>query len=127
MGLSAAIEAARTGLNVYQVATEVTSENIANVNTPGYSRQRVLLENAPPTTQNGFSLGTGVRVSTVERFYDGLLQQQLVSADTVQSYDTQKSTVLQQIEPYFNEVANDGLGAAITKYFNSSEPAPSIF
>lgn len=119
MGLSAAMEIGKNGLTIYRVATEVTSENIANVNTQGYSRQRVILENNPPTTHNGFPLGTGVKIALVERYYDGLLQQQLVNAQTTQGYDTTKSTVLQQIEPSFNEVAQDGLGAAITDFFNS--------
>lgn len=119
MGLSAAMEIGRNGLSIYRVASEVTSENIANVNTPGYSRQRVLLETAPPTTANGFPMGTGVRISTVERYYDGLLQKQLVNAQTTQGYDTTKSGVLQQIEPTFNEVSYDGLGAAITNFFGA--------
>jgi flagellar hook-associated protein 1 len=119
MGLSAAMEIGKNGLNIYRVATDVTSENIANVNTPGYSRQRVILETAPPTTSNGFPLGTGVKISTVERYYDGLLQKQLVNAQTTQGYDTTKSSVLQQIEPTFNEVSTDGLGAAITNFFGA--------
>jgi flagellar hook-associated protein 1 FlgK len=119
MSLSSAMEIGKAGLNIYRVATEVTSENIANVNTPGYSRQRVLLESAPPTTANGFPMGTGVRIAAVERYYDGLLQQQLVNAQTTQGYDTTKSTVLQQVEPTFNEVANDGLGAAMSNYFGA--------
>lgn len=119
MGLSAAMEIGKNGLTIYRVASEVTSENIANVNTPGYSRQRVLLETAPPTTHNGFPMGTGVKIATVERYYDGLLQQQLVKAQTTQGFDTTKSSVLQQIEPTFNEVANDGLGAAITNFFGA--------
>lgn len=119
MGLSAAMEIGKNGLNIYRVATEVTGENIANVNTPGYSRQRVVLETAPPTTANGFPMGTGVKIATVERYYDGLLQQQLVSAQTNQGYDTTKSNVLQQVEPAFNEIMNDGIGAAISKFFGS--------
>ena len=119
MGLSATMEIGKNGLNIYRVATEVTSENIANVNTPGYSRQRVLLESAPPTTANGFPMGTGVRIASVERYYDGLLQQQLAKAQTTQGYDSTKSNVLQQIEPTFNEISNDGLGAAITGFFGS--------
>lgn len=117
MGLSTAMEIGKNGLNIYRVATEVTGENIANVNTPGYSRQRVVLETAPPTNANGFPIGTGVRIAAVERYYDSLLQQQLVDAQTTQGYNTAKSTVLQQIEPTFNEVGNDGLGAAISNYF----------
>lgn len=119
MGLSAALEIGRNGLNIYRVATDVTSENIANVNTPGYSRQRVLLESAPPTTTNGFPIGTGVRIAAVERYYDGLLQQQLVNAETTLGYDTTKSNVLQQVEPTFNDFANDGLGAAVSNYFGA--------
>lgn len=119
MSLSTAMDIAKNGLNIYRVATEVTSENIANVNTPGYSRQRVLLESAPPTLHNGFPLGTGVRIAVVQRFYDGLLQQQLVDAQTKQGFDTFKSDVLQQIEPYFNEVSNDGIGTAVSKFFNA--------
>lgn len=119
MGLSAALETGKAGLRIYQVALEVTSENIANVNTEGYSRQRVILESAPPTTHNGFPLGTGVKISTVERYYDALLLKQLVGSETTSGYDSKELQVLQQIEPIFNEVAQDGLGAAITSFFNS--------
>jgi len=119
MSLAAALEIGKSGLKIYQVATEVISENIANVNTPGYSRQRVILSSAPPSTANGFPLGTGVKISSVERYYDSLLQKQLVNAGTTSGYDTTKSEVLQQIEPVFNEIAQDGLGASISDFFNS--------
>ena len=119
MGISAAFEIGKSGLKIFQIAAEVTSENIANVNTPGYSRQRVLLQTAPPTTHNGFPLGTGARVQTVERYYDALLQKQLVNAGTTSGYNLTKSQVLQQIEPVFNEIAQEGLGTATTKFFNA--------
>lgn len=119
MSLSSAIEIGKNGLNIYRVAQEVTGENIANVNTAGYSRQRVILETAPPTTHNGFPLGTGVQISTVERYYDVLLQQQLTNSQTTEGFDTTKSTVLQQIEPSFNEVSSDGIGTAISNYFSA--------
>lgn len=119
MSLSSAIEIGKNGLNIYRVAQEVTGENIANVNTPGYSRQRVILETAPPTTHNGFPLGTGVQISVVERYYDGLLQQQLTNAEATQGFDTTKSLVLQQIEPSFNEISSDGIGTAISNYFSA--------
>ena len=121
MGLSAAFEIGKTGMRIYQIASEVVSENIANVNTPGYSRQRVVLESAPPTTSNGFPMGSGVQISAVERYYDALLQKQLVNASTTSGYDSKKSEVLQQIEPIFNEIAQDGLGSAISGFFNAWE------
>ncbi len=117
MGLSAAFEIGKTGMRIYQIASEVVSENIANVNTPGYSRQRIVLETAPPTTSNGFPMGSGVQVSAVERYYDALLQKQLVNASTTSGYDSKKSEVLKQVEPIFNEIAQDGLGTSISGFF----------
>ena len=64
-------------------------------------------------------MGTGVQITSVERVYDGLLQQQLVSSSTTLGYDSTKSQVLQQIEPSFNETAQDGLGAAVSNFFSS--------
>ena len=119
MSLSSALEIGKAGMRVYQVAAEVVSENIANVNTEGYSRQRVVLETAPPTTANGFPLGTGVKISVVERYYDSLLQKQLVNAGTTSGFDSKKTEVLQQMEPIFNEIAQDGLGAALSDFFAS--------
>ena len=119
MGLSTAMEVGRNALNIFRVATEVTSENIANVNTPGYSRQRVIFESSAPFSSTGFPLETGVHIASIERYYDGLLQQQLVNAQTTQGYDTTKSSVLQQIEPSFNEITNDGIGTAVANYFSA--------
>ncbi|MBV5336827.1 MAG: flagellar hook-associated protein FlgK, partial [Deltaproteobacteria bacterium] len=64
-------------------------------------------------------LGTGVKIATVERYYDTLLQKQLVNAGTTSGYDSKKSEILQQIEPVFNEIAQDGLGAAISDFFSA--------
>jgi len=120
MGLNAAMDIGRNALMIFQAANEVTSQNIANVNTPGYSRQKVILESAPTSTSiHGYPLESGVRISNVERVYDGLLQQQMVSSSSTQSYDTTKSQVLQQIEPTFNETSTDGLGAAVSNFFSS--------
>ena len=119
MGLSATMEIGKSGLRAYQVATEVTSQNIANVNTEGYSRQRVILQTATSTTHNGFPLGNGVSIQTVERYYDSLLQQQIVTAATTSGYDTTKSEVLTQIEPTFNAITETGLGSSISSFFSS--------
>ena len=119
MGLNSVFEIGRSGLGIYQTAIEVTGQNIANVNTQGYSRQQVLLETAPPSSSNGFPMGSGARIAAIQRTYDGLLQQQMVTAQSTEGNDTTKSNVLQQIEPTFNEVANDGLGAAISNFFGA--------
>ena len=62
-----------TGLRVADINLQVTGNNIANANTPGYSRQEaVQTENVPLYAGVGY-LGQGVNVTTVKRIYDQFL------------------------------------------------------
>ncbi len=119
MGLNNLLNIATSGVTMARVAMEVSSENIANVNTPGYSRQKAVFETAPVNNANGFPLGTGVQLATVQRSHDDLLQLQLVKGNSQYGESETKQTALSQIEPFFNEVTNDGLGQSIEDFFNS--------
>jgi flagellar hook-associated protein 1 FlgK len=105
--------------SAYQTAINVTSENISNVNTPGYTTQTAVLETAPQSSPSGGFMGNGVSVVSIQRSYDAALQQEIVNAQTSQGYDTTQSTALQAIQPTFNEVSTNGLGAAIDSFFTS--------
>jgi len=102
-----------------QVALEVTSENIANVNTPGYSRQRAIMETGPVTNSSGFPLGNGVLVKSVQRFYDAVLQKNITDGNSTWQNNQTRLTSLQSIEPSFNDVSTDGLGKSIQDFFDS--------
>jgi len=120
MSLNSVLQIGVSGLSAYQTAISVTGENISNVNTTGYSRQTAVLETSPQSTStDGLSLGNGVSVVSIQRSYDAVLQKELANAQTDQGYDTTKSTVLQEVEPSFNEVSTDGVGTAISDFFNS--------
>ena len=67
-----------SALYAHKLALEVTSENISNVNTPGYSKQTAILESALPNQDSRFPVGSGVRVATIRRVHDDFLQKQLV-------------------------------------------------
>ena len=117
MSLNASMQIAVNGLNVFRSATAVVSQNISNVSTPGYTRQKAIVETAPTINLSGFTLGSGAMISKIERFHDALLQQQLANSNTTLGYDTAKSTVLQQIEPAFNDIGTDGVGASLAHFF----------
>ena len=68
----------RSAIYVSQTALNVTGNNIANVNTPGYSKQDVTLEVTTPNAVRGGFLGTGVTISQITRSYDNLIQSQLL-------------------------------------------------
>ena len=62
-------------LQAHQRAIEITSHNIANANTPGYSRQRVVLTESTPFNQPTMNrasgpgqVGTGVQITMIQRF-----------------------------------------------------------
>jgi flagellar hook-associated protein 1 len=119
MSITSLLNIGTTGINVARVSIEVTSENIANVNTEGYSRQRVLTKTGPVNNANGFPLGTGVQIADVQRNHDELLQLQLVKGNSALGESEAKETALNQIEPFFNELTDDGLGQTIEDFYNS--------
>jgi len=119
VGISSIFDIASSGIAAQRLAIEVAGENIANINTPGYSRQQVVMENRPISTANGFALGTGVQISAVRRSYDGMLQQQIVDGNSTYQQNLTRQQALEQIQPSFNEVASDGLGKAVENFFSS--------
>lgn len=115
MGISNLYNIGMSGVRAQRLAIDVTGQNIANVNTEGYSRQRVIMRE----DVSGSQLGSGVTVSSVQRSYDMLLQRQLVNGAATLSQSEVEQSALQRIEPLFNEIGSDGLGKALSDYFNA--------
>lgn len=101
-----------------QVALQTAGNNIANVNTPGYSRQSVALQ----TVQGQFSgagyIGQGVDVRTILRNQSELLTRQAAAAGSVSAGDTVRAQRLSQLQEIFSG-GPTGLGAAITDMMNA--------
>jgi flagellar hook-associated protein 1 len=117
-GLFSSLEIGRKSLLAQQQALQVTSNNVANVNTPGYSRQRAVLEASRPLQDGLLQIGTGVDVSSVESARDRFLEIRV--ADGTQSAGKQQASLdsLNQIEGVFN-VGDQGIQEAISRFFNS--------
>ncbi|WP_243370230.1 flagellar hook-associated protein FlgK [Geotalea sp. SG265] len=119
MGINDIFSIATRGIAAQRQAIEVTSENIANVNTAGYSRQRVIMESGPANIASSFPIGGGVEVVAIQRSYDNLLQTQVVNGNSTYEQNLAKQTALEQVEPLFNEVTTDGLGKAMESFFGA--------
>ena len=77
-----------------QQAISVTSHNIANVNTPGYSRQQPIMETNTPLDSSIGPMGTGVSVVAIERIYDRFLSAQINNeSQGLGRWDAQKDAV----------------------------------
>ncbi|MEO5696407.1 MAG: flagellar hook-associated protein FlgK [Burkholderiaceae bacterium] len=107
-----------TAMTANYAALQTAGNNIANVNTPGYSRQRAELADQPSQfTGSGF-FGKGVSVTTIARAYDVHLTNQAVSSSSTASADAARLDKLTQLESVF-ALGSAGLGYAAGEFLNS--------
>lgn len=119
MGVSDILQIGASSLSAQMTALTVTGENIANVNTPGYSKQTVNMKPGMTNLVNGITVGSGVQVESISRVYDNFLQQQLVNANSSNGgYNTQQ-TAMQSVQQLFNTTATGGLGTDLNSFFNA--------
>lgn len=118
MGLAAALNTGKTSLFASQKSIEVAGNNIANVNTEGYSRQNVVLGDIPSLEFGGFFVGTGVRVNNIEREYDVFINQQLLDKSQELGAEDAKSTPLAELERVFS-VGDENLATEIDRFFDA--------
>jgi len=118
-GLSVAL----SGLSAQRKALDVAGQNIANANTEGYSRQRVLMTSvgAPAVAGvwTGRSFTGGVSVSGVDRLRDALLEVRGQQAHGALADLTASQTVVTQVEQLFPEPSDDGLAHALSDLWSA--------
>ena len=105
-------------LKANQVALQTAGNNIANANTVGYSRQKVVLETVPGQFTGGGYIGRGVNVQTIQRNFSEFLTRQSTLATATQSADVTRSDKLKQLQGIF-EGGTNGLGASISEMLNA--------
>lgn len=101
-----------------QVALQTAGHNIANVSTPGYSRQSVVMQTVPGQFTGSGYIGQGVDVQTILRNQSELLTRQAAAAGSTQSADAVRAERMRQLQEVFSG-GTTGLGAAINDMMNS--------
>lgn len=120
-GLFSGLEIGKRALMAQQLAMNTASHNMANSTTPGYSRQRVsLVASYPADTPQG-SVGTGVLANGVRHVRDLFLTEQYRGAHSNQTQWDSTHKTLSQIESFFNEPGDRGLGQLISDFWNAWE------
>lgn len=119
------LNTAKLGLQTNQLAIEVTGNNIANVQTEGYSRQEVILEANRPRRVGLAFLGTGVRAVGITRDFDQFLFNQILGeSSTLGNYDI-RNTFFQRLETLLNESGGVGLNNAMSEFFTAFDDLAS--
>ena len=117
--LSGALNISLSSMLAEQGAIETTSNNIANVNTPGYSRQRPDLEERPPIQIGHIAFGTGVELNKVVSLRDSILDLRVNQETQQQGKLNSFLGSAQQIQSLFNETNGTGLQGDLSAFFNS--------
>jgi len=125
-GLFSTLNVSVRGMSAQQTAIDVTSHNIANANTDGYSRQTATMETTTPfgmptmnSTVSPGQLGTGVQISSITRIRDSYLDYQVRAENGTKGLYDGKEEFLSEIQTVFNEPSDTGVSTLIGKVYDS--------
>ncbi len=107
-----------TALQAFEAAINVTSNNIANANTPGYAREIVDLSATAPQTIGQAAVGTGVAISGINRAYSQSAENQLNTSQSTLSQLTSLQNFTSQIDNIVGTTAG-GVTTALQNYYNA--------
>ena len=117
------LSSAKLGLLAQQLAIEVTGQNVANIETEGYSRQDVSFEANTPRGHIKYGglhqIGTGVRIASIERAHDQFLFTQIMDEGDLTGSTKVKKEIFEQLEVLFNEGSGRSLNDALSLFFSS--------
>lgn len=117
VGLNSLFDIARTALATSQQALTVTGHNVSNVNTPGYSRQEAVLTERPPLNGQPGMTGTGVQATSIRRYVDQFVNQQLTSSKQSLGKLSVDRDELFRLQSIFADSNGQGVGASLNDFF----------
>ncbi|MFI5304243.1 MAG: flagellar hook-associated protein FlgK [Nitrospiria bacterium] len=117
-GISGILNIGASALIANQQALAVTSNNIANANTPGYSQETAVFSENTPVGGSAGQIGTGVQIEQIQRMINQFVNNQLTQEQSkMGQYNISQST-LANVQSLFNDTQGTGIGQALTNLFN---------
>ncbi|MDD6795388.1 MAG: flagellar hook-associated protein FlgK [Clostridiaceae bacterium] len=119
-GLFSTMNIGKSGMGVSQTQLNVTSHNLANTNTQGYTRQRAnVVTSTPFSGATVGQVGTGAQVESIKRIRNSYYDYQFRSASSEANSANIMSENLAQIESIFNEPSKTGISNALSEFYAS--------
>ncbi len=95
------------------------SNNVANVNTPGFSRKRANLSPSPSIITNAGRIGQGVQITSVVGLRDQFIEQQVRTARSDSGWNDMTYQQLEMTEQIMSEISQNGLGNVLDRFWNA--------
>ena len=119
MSINRLVDIGKSALFTAQQAITVAGHNIANVNTPGFSRQQVTLSENRPENGSPGQIGTGVHAESIRRSFDAFVEEQLLASRERLGEFTASNSALARLEPLFGDANKLGIGAGLNEFFGA--------
>lgn len=119
MSLFNSIQLASAALQATQIGLQVTGNNIANANTPGYIREQVVYSPARTQTIGTLTLGLGVEVTSIRQQVDQFLKTRLRNASSDTSYSQARESAYARLETVLGELGETDLSTSLNRFFGA--------
>ena len=119
-GLFQALEAGKRAALTHQVVLQTIGHNIANVNTPGFTRQRVNVVSSDPEQNALGAIGTGIRAHDIRHVRDLFLGGQYRNESKSLGQWSYKQKTLIQLEDLLGEPNSNALSDQLNNFFGSA-------
>ncbi len=119
MSLFGSIQLGANALRAQQIGLQVTGQNIANANTPGYIREEAVLTPARTQKLGNLLLGLGVEVTGVIQKIDKFLENRLRLAGSDRANAEAQVQTYSQLEDLIGELSDTDLSTSLNNFFNS--------
>jgi|YelNatPaOPRAMG01_1025707.scaffolds.fasta_scaffold05646_13 flagellar hook-associated protein 1 FlgK len=114
------IEIAKRALFAQRTAMDVIAHNVANANTPGYSREEGVMSTSPSLSLVSIgSIGTGVSVDYIRRIRDEFTDIQYRDENRIKSYWNELNQNVSQVEGILSEPSENSISSAIDAFWDS--------
>ncbi|MEA3241266.1 MAG: flagellar hook-associated protein FlgK [Pseudomonadota bacterium] len=121
VGLNNTLNTSRLSLMSQQANIDIIGHNVANVNTPGYSRQVGIVQTTPPLADALGMRGTGVTTTRIMNLYDRFVGMQLNIENSNKGMWNTRGSALADLERTFNETSDYGLLPVMGEFWNAWE------
>ena len=119
MSLNGTISMAGRALEVFSTGIQVSGQNIANANTPGYIREELQLEPSGSYRRGSLILGTGVMPDGVQQQIDLYLEVRLHGANTDASASAARESIFKQLEAEIAELGDADLSTSLNNFLGA--------
>lgn len=106
-----------SGLAASQIGVSTTSHNIANAESEGYSRQRVVTAAAMPIFSAPGNIGNGAQVIEIARIFDNFVFDRYTQISGDKEYSDFTRSTLEELSTYFPEIEDVGIKADLKEYY----------